>query len=88
MLNTPENQRRFQWLCLFLLVGVLLLSLVGYLRTGAIHYYFFEGANHPLTDLILLLSFAPLALLGQKSRPLMLLGLVLLVPELCHTVPQ
>jgi len=78
LLNTPENQRRFQWLCLFLLAGVLLLSLLGYLLKGQIHYYFFQGSNHPLTNLIFLLSFAPLTLLRQRSRPLMLLGLFLL----------
>jgi hypothetical protein len=78
LLNTPENQRRFQWLCLFLLSGVLLLSLGGYFLSGRIEYYFFEGSNHPLTDVIFLLSFAPLALLGRKSRPLMLLGIFLL----------
>lgn len=77
-LQTPENQRRFQWLCLFLLSGVLLLSLAGYLLGGTIEYYFFDGSNHPLVNLIFLLSFAPLTLLGQKSRPLRLLGVVLL----------
>ncbi len=78
LLNTPENQRRFQWLCLFLLGGVVLLSLAGYLLTGQIHYYFFKGSNHPLTDVIFLLSFAPLALLARKSRNSVLLGAVLL----------
>ena len=79
LLNTPENQRRFQWLCLFLLGGVVLLSLAGFCLSGKIHYYFFDGSNHPLTNLIILLSFAPLALLGQKSRPLVLLGIILLI---------
>ena len=78
LLNSAENQRRFQWLCLFLLGGVLLVSLAGYLAARQIHYYFFQGSNHPLTDLIFLLSFAPLALLGRKSRPLVVLGAVLL----------
>ena len=80
LLNTPENQRRFQWLCLVLLGGVLLLSLAGYfcLKVQQIHYYFFTGSNHPLTNLIFLLSFAPLTLLREKSRPLVLLGVTLL----------
>ena len=78
LLNTPENQRRFLWLCLFLLGGVVLLSLAGYLLSGQIHYYFFKGSNHPLTDVIFLLSFAPLALLARKSRALVLLAAVLL----------
>ncbi|MCX5889742.1 MAG: hypothetical protein NTY36_09860 [Deltaproteobacteria bacterium] len=78
LLNTPENQRRFQWLCLFLLSGVVLLSLAGYFLTGQIHYYFFKGSNHPLADVIFLLSGAPLALLARKSRNSVLLGAVLL----------
>jgi len=78
LLNTLENQRRFQWFCLFLLSGILLLSLLGYLLYVQIHYYFFKGSNHPLTNLIFLLSFAPLTLLRQRSRRLLLLGLTLL----------
>jgi len=78
LLNTSDNQRRFQSLCLFLLGGVVLLSLAGYLLTGRIHYYFFIGSNHPLNDVIFLLSFAPLALLSRKSRTSVLLAAVLL----------
>ena len=78
LLNTPENQRRFQWLCLVLLGGVLVLSLTGYLLRGEIQPLFFKGSNHPLTNLIFLLSFAPLTLLREKSRPLVLLGVTLL----------
>ena len=78
LLNTPENQRRFQWLCLFLLGGVVFLSLAGFCLSGKIQYYFFDGSNHPLTNVIFLLSFAPLTLLSRKSRPLVLLGVVLL----------
>ena len=77
-LHTPENQRRFQYLCLLLLSGVALLSLAGYFATGQIHHYLTQGSNHPLTDLLFLLSFAPLALLAGKSRPLKLLAAVLL----------
>ncbi len=77
-LPTPENQRRFQYLCLLLLGGVVLLSLAGYGATGQIHYYLTGGSNHPLTDLLFLLSFAPLALLAGKSRPLKLPAAVLL----------
>jgi hypothetical protein len=77
-LHTPENQRRFQYLCLLLLGGVALLSLAGYFATGQIHGYITKGSNHPLTDLLFLLSFAPLALLAGKSRALSLLAAVLL----------
>ena len=78
LLNTPENQRRFHWLCLVLLGGVLVLSLTGYLLTREIQPLFFKGSNHPLTNVIFLLSFAPLTLLREKSRPLVLLGVALL----------
>ena len=78
LLHTPENQRRFQWFCLCLLSGVVLLSLAGFYHSRQIHRYFFEGSNHPLPNLIFLLSFAPLTLLARKSRPQVLLALVLL----------
>ncbi len=77
LLQTPENQRRFTWLCLWILGGLLILSFLGYFRTGYIEY-FISDRSHPLTNVILLLSFAPLALLGQKSRPLMVLAIILL----------
>jgi O-antigen ligase len=77
LLHTPANQRRFVWLCLGLLGGVLLLSLLGFLLTGYIEHFILDR-SHPLTNVILLLSFAPLALLSQNSRPLIILGIVLL----------
>ena len=77
LLQTPENQRRFTWLCLWILGGLLILSFLGYFRTGYIEH-FISDRSHPLTNVILLLSFAPLALLSQKSRPLMVLGIILL----------
>ncbi len=77
LLQTPENQRRFTWLCLGLLGGLLFLSFLGYVLTGYIEHFICDR-SHPLTNVILLLSFAPLTLLGRKSRPLMLLGLILL----------
>ena len=86
LLNTPENQRRFQWLAIVLLSGIVFLSLTGYLRYGQIEYFYNKEAahsiqtfsNHPITNMIMLLSFAPLALLWRKSRSLVLLGAVLL----------
>ena len=77
LLQTPENQRRFTWLCLGILGGLLILSFLGYFRTGYIEH-FIGDRSHPLTNVILLLSFAPLALLSQKSRPLLVLSIVLL----------
>jgi hypothetical protein len=81
LLNTLANQRRFQWLCFFMLAGMVLLSLVGYLSAGSIDR-FLPYHTHPLTNVMLLLSFAPLALLYHKSRPLMVMSLILL--GLCY----
>jgi len=77
LLQTPENQRRLQWLCLVLLAAMVFLSLLGYLTAGDIAR-FLPYHTHSLTNVILLLSFAPLALLDQKSRPLMVMGIILL----------
>ena len=77
LLQTPENQRRFTWLCLGILGGLLMLSFLGYFRTGYIEH-FIGDRSHPLTNVILLLSFAPLALLSQKSRPWIVLSIILL----------
>jgi hypothetical protein len=73
LLRTPENQRRFQWLCLVLLGGVLLVSLGEFFFNPMFH-----GYHHPRANMIFLLSFAPLSLLGRKSRSLVLLGVILL----------
>jgi len=77
LLQTPENQRRFTGLCLWILAGLLILCFLGYFITGYIEH-FISDRSHPLTNVILLLSFAPLTLLGQKSRPMMALGIILL----------
>jgi hypothetical protein len=77
LLQSPENQRRFLWFGVFLLALMVLLSLLGYLLGGNIAR-FLPYHTHPLTNIILLLSFAPLALLGRRLRPLTILSLVLL----------
>jgi hypothetical protein len=66
LLQTPENQRRLQWLCLALLAAMVFLSLLGYLITGYIDR-FLPYHTHTLTNVMILLSFAPLALLYQNS---------------------
>jgi hypothetical protein len=77
LLQTPENQCRLQWLCLALLAAMVFLSLLGYLTAGSIDR-FLPYHTHALTNVMLLLSFAPLALLGQKSRPLTVIAIILL----------
>jgi hypothetical protein len=44
-----------------------------------VEYFINQSHPHPLTDVIFLLSFAPLALLSRKSRPLVVPAAVLLV---------
>ncbi|MEJ2670827.1 MAG: O-antigen ligase family protein [Deltaproteobacteria bacterium] len=63
LLHNPANQRRFLWLSLGLLGGLLLLSFISYLSSGYIER-FICSRSHPLTNVILLLSFAPLKYLA------------------------
>jgi hypothetical protein len=77
LLNTPENQRRFTRFCLWLLGGFLVFNLLSYMVFAYTKHYT-EGWAHPFTNVILLLSFAPLTLLRQKSRPLLAVGIALL----------
>lgn len=77
LLQTPANQLRFQRLGLLLFTVPVLLSLGSYLWGRNITLWV-HSDPHPLTDNILLLSFAPLALLGQKSRPKIAAAFILL----------
>jgi hypothetical protein len=77
LLQNPQNQRRLQWLCLALLAAMVFLSFLGYLMTGYISRLL-PYHTHSLTNIMILLSFAPLALLGEKSRPLVVMGGILL----------
>jgi O-Antigen ligase len=67
LLNSSERQRYFQWLCIFMLGGVLILSAVSLATNGSI-YKFVDSHWHPVADRLILFSFAPLALLGSRSR--------------------
>jgi len=78
LLATPENQRLFVRLCLFLLVGLLLICISGYLVSRDIDFFFQAGNTHMHQDMIYLLSFAPLTLLWDRSRRWRLLGIILL----------
>ena len=77
LLNTPANQRLFEKLCLVLLAGMIGLCLTGYLLAGKIDFLLIIHP-HPLTNTMILLSFAPLALLTGLSRPLKWLAILLL----------
>ncbi len=77
LLTTAANRRLFQWLCLVILVGIMLLSFVGYFLSGKVTH-FFDPNYHSPTDIIFLLSFAPLTLITEKSRPKVILGVVIL----------
>jgi len=77
LLNNPANQRRFQWLGLVLLAGLIVASLAGYLVRGGIDA-FIQAHNVSLSNTVMLLSFAPLALLAGQSRSLKLGAVILL----------
>jgi len=67
LLTSSERQRHFQWLCIFMLSGILILSAVSIAISGNI-YQFVDSHWHPVADRLILLSFAPLALLSARSR--------------------
>jgi hypothetical protein len=80
VLDSPGSQARFLWLCLGLLTAMVVLALAGH-RVGGVNKieYFLNSASHPLTNTIMLLSFAPLALLDRQSRSLKAYGAALLI---------
>jgi O-antigen ligase len=81
LLDTPSRQKAFVWLCTAILIALIGLSLLGQMLLGtpnALISALYKNA-HPLVHMLLLLVFAPLALIGSKRIPQVLLGLVLLV---------
>ncbi len=77
LLATDSGQRFFLWFSLCLLVGILLLSLVSYLHSGNV-YALLDSMPQPLVSRVLLLWFAPIALLLGRSNPRkMVAGLLL-----------
>ena len=77
LLTSDRHRRLFQWLCLLILASILLLSFTGFILSGRITH-FFDPNYHSPTDIIFLLSFAPLAFLFEGSRPQVLGGILLL----------
>jgi hypothetical protein len=69
LLNTPANLRRFEWLGMILLTGLIPVALASGLCAPTIGAYLNLNA-HPLIDTLILLAFAPLAFLAGGSRPL------------------
>jgi len=77
LLRTPNNQRSFKYFGFFLLTGVLLLGVIGLLLKHE-PYFYFDPNIHPFLNIIILLSFAPLAFLEETSSPLWWLSLLFL----------
>ena len=67
LLGSPERQSYFLGLCIFLLCGILVLSAASMAISGSIFQYV-DSHWHPVADRLILLTFAPLALLGTNSR--------------------
>jgi hypothetical protein len=61
LLNSASRQKAFVWIALGLLAGILLISLISYLKAGSI-YWLLDSNPHPWATRILLLGFAPLVL--------------------------
>ena len=76
LLATAARQRSFLQLSLLLLAGILLVGLVSYLVSGKVTLHM-DSNYHPLATKIMLLWFAPLALLWGRP-PAKILGAVLI----------
>jgi hypothetical protein len=76
LLATASRQRSYLQLSLLMLSGILLVGLVSYLLSGKVTLRM-DTNYHPLATKIMLLWFAPLALLWGR-RPLRILGAVLI----------
>lgn len=78
LLGSEERQRLFQWLCIFGLAGMIALVFLS-LALGKPFYALIDSHWHPVVSRVILLSFAPLALLGSGSPRLVGLGVGLLI---------
>ncbi|MCF6291490.1 MAG: O-antigen ligase family protein [Desulfobacterales bacterium] len=83
LLNTRARLVFFQWFCLVILVGVMILTVAGIANSGKIYQYI-DVHWHPVADRLILLSFAPLALITTGSRPLKYWGIFFLAA--CYIV--
>ena len=78
LITSDNSQRIFLWFSFIMLAGILLLSLISYLFAGNVHH-FLDANPHTLADRILLLWFAPLALLLGSAGPARIVAAVLLM---------
>jgi hypothetical protein len=83
LLQSPARQEAFKWFCLMLLAALLCLSLLGYAMFGSVEALV-DDNPHPLASRILLLAFAPVALILSRDRLATVLGGLLLC--LCYGV--
>lgn len=77
LLATRARQVQFLWFSLALLLMLLAFALLSYFLTGRYHLLL-DVNEHPLFSRIILLSFAPIALLFDESRRRRLLGVLIL----------
>ncbi|MDQ7783692.1 MAG: VWA domain-containing protein [Desulfomonilaceae bacterium] len=81
LLDTASRQKAFVWLCIAILAALIALSLIGQAISGTpVALFSILYTNpHPLAHMLLLLVFAPLALIGSKRILQATIGLILLV---------
>ena len=81
LLDTASRQKAFVWLCVAILIGLISLSFISQKFSGTptslISTLYYNA--HPLAHMLLLLAFAPLALIGSKRWWQLPPGLVLLI---------
>jgi hypothetical protein len=83
LVQSSDRQEFFKWFCVILLAAILCLSVLGYVICGSVQALL-DDNPHPLACRILLLAFAPVALILSRDRPAMILGGLMLC--LCYWV--
>jgi len=78
LLDTQARQVLFTWLSLTMMGAIVALCLVGYILSGQVER-FLDVNPHPLADLMMLLSFAPLTFVFWGKRPMALVAVIVLI---------
>ncbi len=73
LINSPQKRQFFTWFCAVVLSLIIILSFGGYFFYGTIEH-FLDVNVHPLSNRMLLLAFAPLALILGKVKRNMIIG--------------